>query len=95
MVGTPAPYLTPREAGTAAHAYNAGTVDGDRPQHVRSVDARLNLRLPNWVIAELERHSRERPGETLDGFLSDLVRQWAERRRAERVRENAGTLAGR
>jgi hypothetical protein len=70
-------------------------VDGDRPQHVRSVGAHVNLTLANWVIAELERHSLERPGETLDGFLSELVRRWAERRQAERVRDNVGTLAGR
>jgi hypothetical protein len=67
-------------------------VDGDRPQHVRSVHARLTLTLPEWVIAELERHALDHPHETLDHFLSEQLRRWAERRRAERSRLDVPTL---
>jgi hypothetical protein len=67
-------------------------VDGDRPQHVRSVEARLTLTLANWVIAELERHSTDHPGETLDGFVSEQIRRWAEQRSAERLRTEVPAL---
>ena len=64
----------------------SGLVDGDHPQRLRSVDVQVRLTLPSWAIVELEHHSTERPGESLDGFLSGLVRQWAERRQAGRFR---------
>ena len=67
-------------------------MDGNRPQHVRSVEAQLRITLPNWAIVELERHSAERPDESLDRFVSELIRQWAERRQAGRLRGSVSAL---
>ena len=52
-------------------------MDGDRPQQVRTVEAHLALSLPAWVVVELELYATERPDQTVDRFVSDLIRQWA------------------